>query len=188
MLPREFYLMDTIDIAMELVGCTLVRTLDDHLLSGRIVETEAYLPENDTASHSYKGKSKRNTSMFEKGGILYVYLIYGVHHCINVVTENEGKGTAVLIRAIEPIFGIEIMQKNRGESSIFKLCRGPGNLAKAFKFDLKDNFSSLTSNSLYILPKEENVEIETSERVGITKSADLKLRFFEKHSKFVSGK
>ena len=188
MLKKEFYLQDTAKIAEELIGTTLVKIENSNLIAGKIVETEAYLSENDEASHSFSGKSKRNAPMFEEGGILYVYLIYGVHHCINIVTEEQWKGCAVLIRAIEPIEGIEIMQKNRQIDNINLLGKGPGNTAKALNFTRNDNYSSLTSEKLHIIERKSSVEIGKSERIGISKSKELQLRFFDLNSKFVSGK
>ena len=186
MLNKEFYLQDTVTIAKELIGATFVRKFGNEIISGRIVETEAYLSTNDEASHSSRGITKRNSAMFESGGILYVYLIYGIHHCINVVTESKDIGSAVLIRALEPIAGIDLMKENRNENNVLKLCKGPANLTKALGFNLIHNFSSLTTENLYILPKMNDVSISTSERIGINKSKYLQLRFFETGSAFVS--
>ncbi len=187
MLNKEFYLQDTITIARELIGATFVRKFGNEFISGRIVETEAYLSTNDEASHSSRGITKRNAAMFESGGILYVYLIYGIHHCINVVTEGKEIGSAVLIRALEPITGIDTMKENRNENNILKLCKGPANLTKALGLNLTHNFSSLISDNLYIIPKSNEVSISTSERIGINKSKDLQLRFCETGSAYVSS-
>ncbi len=169
----------------------------------QIVETEAYLSKDDLSCHASVGKTKRNAPMFENGGILYVYKIYGIHHCINFVTEKAGKGSAVLIRAAEPLLGIVKMYENRGwdkkkgtgrrekgvkNVDIFNLCKGPGNLAKALGFTIDDNFKSLNSPDLFIqkvnLPKE--IKIGVSKRIGITKSSELQLRFFIKGNPCVS--
>jgi DNA-3-methyladenine glycosylase len=211
-LTKEFYLQDTVQVAHKLLGKIIsisnISTLNKHneiinsttlnefersrdekqYLSGRIVECEAYLSYNDIASHSYKGKTKRNAAMFSDGGIIYVYKIYGIHHCLNIVTENENIGSAVLIRALEPLSGIEQMKKNRGVDDISILCKGPGNLAKAFKLDLKHNFRSLLTPELFIqdcdlLPNENIVD---SKRIGVSEKDNLLLRFYIKGNKWVS--
>ncbi len=188
-LEKQFYLQKTQKVAKELIGSILIHKVDNKYLAGIIVETEAYLAENDLASHSAPGQTKRNSSMFENGGILYVYKIYGIHHCINVVTEAKGIGAAVLIRSIQPIYGIEQMIKFRKTSQIENLCKGPGNVAKAFGFNLEHNGLSLNSKNLFISKTNsihpENI-IQTT-RLGISKSKNLELRFLLKNSPFVSG-
>lgn len=182
-LPQEFYLAPTEEVARNLLGKILVKKIDANTyLCAQITETEAYLHTNDLASHSASGKSKRNSAMFEKGGILYVYFIYGVHYCINVVTEEENKGCAVLIRKAKPLRGIEFFIKNRKTDNLNNLLNGPAKIAQAFNFTLKDNFSSLLTPSLFIQKNfdEENFQICTGKRIGITKSADLPLRFYIK--------
>jgi DNA-3-methyladenine glycosylase len=187
-IEQEFYLQETKFAAKNLLGKILTRVCDDAVISGKIVETEAYLHEYDLASHSAPGITKRNAVMFESGGVIYVYKIYGIHHCINVVTEEQGIGAAVLIRALEPIFGIEKMIENRKTNKIDNLCKGPGNVAKAYGFDLNFNGHSFLSNDLYICHSEDkyDFEIGISKRIGITKSSDLPLRFFMKNSRYVS--
>lgn len=189
-LQRIFFLRDTETVARELIGKILVKKSENGIISGVIVETEAYLPENDMSSHSYPGKTKRNAPMFSEGGILYVYTIYGIHQCINFVTEAEGKGAAVLIRAIEPLEGVDLMKINRKVTDPLKLCKGPANLTKAFGFSLTDNYSDLISDQLYVMSgiKIGEEDIAKTHRIGITKSIDLRLRFYKKESKFVSGK
>ena len=187
----EFFYNETASIARELIGKVLVRKINDSItLAGRIVETEAYLAVGDGASHSYPGLTKRNKAMFEAAGILYVYKIYGVHHCINIVTEPNNIGAAVLLRSLEPISGIDEMIRNRSITKIENLCRGPGNLAKAFGFSLENNFSSLNEPELFIDPGflRKAEEIGQSTRIGISKSAELELRYFLKNSSYVSGK
>jgi len=188
-LDVQFYLQNTKTVAKELIGKILVHRLNDIVLSGIIVETEAYLSKNDLASHSAPGKTERNSVMFQSGGKLYVYKIYGIHHCINVVTEREGIGAAVLIRSIQPITGIEQMMKFRNTKIIENLCKGPGNVAKAFGFNLKHNGMSLLSNDLFIFSNNsiDLTDIAQTIRIGISKSKSLKLRFFLKNSNFVSG-
>jgi DNA-3-methyladenine glycosylase len=183
-LQKEFYLQRTEIVAKELLGKILV--FRD--LAGKIVETEAYIPENDEANHSARGKTKRNAAMHEEGGILYVYKIYGVHHCINVVTEVKDKGCAVLIRALQPLVGIDLMKKNRKKNKIEELCKGPGNVAKAFGFTTDDNYNSLLSDDLYIVDNLDDREIVADKRIGISKAIDLPLRFYYANDPYVSGK
>ena len=183
-LQKEFYLQRTEIVAKELLGKILVYGN----LAGKIIETEAYIPENDEANHSARGKTKRNAAMHEEGGILYVYKIYGVHHCINVVTEEKDKGCAVLIRALQPVAGIDIMKKNRSKDKIEELCKGPGNVAKAFGFTTDDNYSSLLSDHLYVVDDIDDREIVIDKRIGISKAVDLPLRFYFANDPYVSGK
>ncbi len=190
-LDSQFYLQAPEIVARELIGKILVKKIgEDKYLAGRIIETEAYLSEGDMSSHSAPGKTKRNAAMFARGGTLYVYKIYGIHHCINAVTENEGTGSAVLIRALQPLEGIEIMRENRNNAPFGVLCKGPANLCKAFNLTAEDNFLDLTKSNLFITANDENYaeEIEVSKRIGITKSADLLLRYYLKNTKLVSGK
>lgn len=189
-LKKSFYLQKTKEVAKNLLGKLLVRKFESDYLAGEIVETEAYTPEGDEANHSARGKTKRNAAMHEEGGILYVYKIYGVHHCINFVTEHKNKGAAVLIRALRPTLGIEEMQKNRGESNIFKLCKGPGNTAKAFGFTIENNFDNLYTENLFVQDYKNYDEsaIIADKRIGISKSIELPYRFYLKNNKYVSGK
>lgn len=192
MLPPRYYARDATIVARELLGTVLVRRMSHgESLAAVIVETEAYLPHGDDASHAARGQTRRNGSMFATGGTLYVYKIYGVHHCINAVTEDIGIGSAVLIRAALPFAGIENMQQRRGENTpVTALCRGPGNLAHAFGFTTADDGISLCSSEAFIsaLPDIPLPDICVSARIGITKSADLSLRFYVGGSPFVSGK
>lgn len=179
MLSQEFYEQSPEIVARALLGCTLVRHIGNDKVSGLITETEAYLAEGDAASHSFRGKNSRNASMFARAGTLYVYKIYGIHHCINVATEAEHCGAAVLIRACTPLSGIQIMKQFRGkEVPQERLCSGPGNLAKSFGFTLDDDGKSFVSNDLYILPSSDTkLSFQATPRIGITKNADALLRF-----------
>jgi DNA-3-methyladenine glycosylase len=161
------------------------------------VETEAYLAENDAACHAHRGKTPRNAPMFAAGGVVYVYSIYGVHWCFNVVTETEHRGCAVLIRALEPLEGIEEMARRRGialpdnlpTSALLNLCNGPGNLAQALGFTAEDNLRSLQSAELCIvhdMTSRTPCLCGVSARVGISKARELPLRFFCEGSPFVS--
>ena len=178
-LDLSIFQANTETVARELIGKTFVRSIDDKLLSGIIVETEAYLSTGDLASHSAVGQTNRNSAMFMDAGTVYVYKIYGLHNCVNVVTEPRGIGASVLIRAIQVIDGFELMQENRGISDIKKLCNGPGNLCKALNIDSNLNKSSFLSDKVFISAYNSivNPPIKVGKRVGISKSKDLELRF-----------
>ncbi len=189
-LPAEFFRRDAETAAYELLDKIMVRILNGNtLLAARIVETEAYLPENDQASHSYPGLTKRNRPMFEAGGILYIYKIYGIHHCCNIVTDRRERGSAVLIRAAEPLIGMDLMGKFRGIENHQILCKGPGNFAKAMNFSLEDNFIPAYSKNLYFVQNHDFGldNVMQSRRIGINKASDLELRFFCMDSKYVSS-
>jgi DNA-3-methyladenine glycosylase len=185
-LPQDFFARATEKVARDLLGAVLVRRVGDILLAGRIVETEAYLSENDAASHSFRGRTRRNDAMFGEAGTLYVYRIYGIHHCANIVTEDAGRGAAVLLRALEPLAGIEWMQKQRGTNALQALCSGPGKLAQALAFSLSENGTSFLQQEMFLLPATTPPEVGVSARVGISKAADLPLRFFVVGNRFVS--
>lgn len=136
-LERAFFARGTLEVARDLVGCRLVRVLEGERVSGRIVETEAYIGEADEASHARPGRTRRNASMYGPPGHAYVYLIYGIHHCFNVVSDSEGFPAAVLIRALEPQEGTEVMSRRRGGRPDHELTAGPGRLCEALGIDLR---------------------------------------------------
>lgn len=192
-LDQSFFCQDTVKVAKELLGKVIVKKeQNDSYLASIITETEAYLSENDFASHSAIGKTERNKAMFQKGGIAYVYLIYGIHYCFNVVTEEENVGSAVLIRAALPILGIDIISARRKTNHFAKLCFGPGNFAKAYGFDMSHNFKKLYDSSLFIQPIGNDIDLSNyiinTPRKGITKSTDLPLRFLIKNDLFLFQK
>jgi len=182
-LPR-----DTIALAKFLIGCGLVHELGGARLIGRIVETEAYLV-GDAASHAFRGRTGRNGSMFLKRGHAYVYISYGCWPMLNVSGGDEGTGTAVLLRAIEPLQGLDAMRRLRATERLLDLARGPGRLAGAMGVTLADDGADLCgSGPLWLGAAAGRCQpIATSERIGITKDADRPLRFFEKGNPFVSG-
>jgi len=195
-LPVNFYLNDTVTVAKKLLGKFLVKKSKGELLIGKITETEAYL-QDDPASHSFNGQTKRTTPMFMTGGISYVYFIYGMYDCFNVVTEREGYGGAVLIRALEPVAGVEQMWRNRfinkpyPDSLTLKqtisIANGPGKLAQSMKITTKhDNMKSLQESDLMIKDKGLNPNILSDYRIGISKATDKKWRFFIKDNPYVS--
>ncbi len=195
-LKRDFFTRDLLTVAKELLGKILVKESGGALFSGRIVEVEAYDGEIDKAAHTYIGKTKKNEVMFKKGGYFYVYFIYGAHYCCNVVTGKEGHGTAVLIRAVEPLDGIETMIKNRfgrellNDKEIFNLTSGPGKVCRAFSITKDEYGEDLTGGDIYILdqPKLKEESIIAAKRIGIKKSVDLPWRFYIKDNPFVSRK
>jgi DNA-3-methyladenine glycosylase len=187
-LARDDLPADTTALARFLVGRTLVHDTAEGRLSGRIVETEAYLT-GDAASHSYRGPTRRNRSMFLERGHAYVYIAYGMWPALNVSSESAGTGEAVLIRAIEPLEGIPQMMQSRGTERLTDLTRGPGRLAAALQVTLAhDGLDLCGGGPLWLgAPARQTGEIGVSVRIGITKDAERKLRFFERGSPFVSG-
>lgn len=187
-LPSTFYARDTAQVAKQLLGKLLVRQTPEGNLVGKIVETEAYYGQGDPASHSFRGKTRRSAIMWGQPGICYVYFTYGMHFLLNVVTEKEGVAGAVLIRAVEPLQGIEIMKKNRKKKALRELTTGPGRVTQAFDIDRSFNGHDLTrGEKLYISRGEKKTyEIGCSSRRGIKRGLDKKLRFFIKGNPFVS--
>ena len=176
----------TIALARALIGCALVRDCPDGRSSGRIVETEAYVL-GDHASHAYCGMRPRNASMFLAPFHAYVYLIYGTSYCFNVSSEPEGDGAAVLIRALEPIEGVDLMRK-RSAARARDLLRGPGRICRALAIDsLQDGVNLLTGRDLWLAAAEERGRVRSSRRIGISKAAHRRLRFYEANSPFLSG-
>ena len=180
-LKKSFYRRDTIAVAKDLLGKILVHNTPEGEASGIIVETEAYLAD-DEACHASRGETKRNAAMFGPPGRAYIYLIYGVHHCFNAVTGDEGIGEAILVRSLYPLKGIELMAKRRNFSgSVEKnLCSGPGKLCKALGITREQNGISLAEEPLCIKERmpvsPEDIIVTT--RIGISKAADSKLRFY----------
>ncbi len=175
-----------LDAAPALLGWLFVHDSDEGLTAGYIVETEAYMA-TDPASHSYRGKTPRNAVMFGPPGHLYVYFTYGMHYCVNIVTGQEGKGEAVLIRALEPVEGIELMRRRRGSVADIQLMNGPAKLAQAMGIN-RDQYgaSLLDRRALQLLPGIVPVEIVQTTRIGITKEIDQPWRFYIKHNPYIS--
>ena len=181
----------TIALARHLIGKLLIRRLDDGtVLAGRIVETEAY-GIDDPASHAYRGPTQRNRTMFERHAHAYVYLIYGTSYCLNISTETAGVGAAILIRAVEPLAGIERMRELRGREGLRddELARGPGNLCRAFGIGpAEDGLDLDTGDALAIGDDGCTLEVGTSVRIGLTKAADYPHRYYARGSRAVSGR
>ena len=188
-LNREFFRQPTLEIAPALLGKTFVSAKHGRRLSGKIVEVEAYIGEDDPASHARFGPTGRNSVMYGDGGHVYVYFIYGMYNMLNFVTEPKGTPAAVLIRALEPLEGILEMTRNRGTDSIRALCSGPGKLCQAFGVTLEDTGKSLTGRELYVLDEKIACgRIVSGPRIGIGQGHDLLWRFYDSESKFVSRK
>jgi DNA-3-methyladenine glycosylase len=179
---------DTVALARFLVGTVLVRDEPMGRLAARIVETEAYVP-GDAASHAYRGETPRNGAMFLERGHAYVYLIYGMSHCLNVSSERGGTGAAVLIRAAEPLLGIPLMEQRRATSVRRDLARGPGRLAQAFGLDRSHDRLDLCApaSPLWLAAGTPPAALGESARIGLTRETERILRFFERGSPFVSG-
>ncbi|MDD5456018.1 MAG: DNA-3-methyladenine glycosylase [Candidatus Margulisbacteria bacterium] len=190
-LPEHFFLQDTIKIARQLLGKYLIKVQNNgKVLGGMIVESEAY-EQDDPASHSYRGQTPRNEPMFRKGGISYVYFIYGMYHCFNVVTGLDGVGSAILIRSLEPLFGEDIMKKNRKTDNIKKLTSGPGMLCQALDITRKDNCVNLQNGHIGIYhDRTDNVKINIVQvpRIGIKEENKKLYRFYIKGNEYVSVK
>ena len=182
----------TIDVARRLVGATLIRSLSDGgqtiEMVARIVETEAYLPLVDPSCHAYRGPTRRNASVFGRRGTAYVYFIYGNHYCLNVVTERAGIGAAVLIRAAEPLEGLETMRRRRPGVADAKLASGPGNLCRALSIDRAQDGVDLSNGELRIVSgKGRPAATAVSGRIGLSVAQRWPLRFFDPSSQSVSG-
>lgn len=211
-LPRDFYAQQTLEVAPALLDCILVHRSAEGVTAGRISETEAYMP-TDPASHAYRGKTARNAVMFGPPGHAYLYFTYGMHYCLNAVTMSEGVGTAVLIRALEPLYGLELMRVRRGllqgEETLplsaleaerrrvrdgRLLCGGPGKLCQALGLDLRQNGADLTlGQSLWIAAPRisaarEAKTVLATPRIGITRAVELPWRFVRPNDPFTSRK
>lgn len=193
-LEREFYLKPVVKVARNLLGKIFVKLERNTVLAGMITEVEAYDGKSDQASHSYKGLNRRNQHMFYLGGHTYVYFTYGVHYCLNVVACQEGYGAAVLIRAMEPLLGVEKFSYRRfnkrklSEKEFQNLLNGPGKICQAFNLTTKQSGKDLLGNEMFILDYKNlsNKKIGCSQRIGISKSKELMWRFYIIDSKFLS--
>ena len=179
---------DTVALARFLIGKTLVRDAPEGRTSGRIVECEAYVP-GDASGHAYVGETDRNRSLFKRRGHAYVYFIYGMHYCVNVAAETAGVGAGVLLRALEPLEGVELMRKRRGIHRFNDLTRGPGRLAEAMAIDRAlDGVDLCVRSPLWLgTAMREPGRIVTSVRIGISKEMHRPLRFYESGNPHVSG-
>jgi DNA-3-methyladenine glycosylase len=177
----DFYARSVHDVARDLIGC-VIRHGET---AGRIVETESYHME-EPACHAYVGLTPRTRTLFGPPGRAYVYFSYGIHSLLNAVCEDEGVGAAVLIRALEPVDGIDLMRARRGAERPLELCSGPGKLTQALGIGLADNDSSLVDGPIEVLPRTREPRIAVGERVGISKAVELPWRFCDASSPHVS--
>ncbi len=180
--------MDTVELARYLIGKVVVHETDDGRLSGRIVETEAY-PVGDSAGHAFRGETRRNASLFLERGHAYVYFAYGTSFMLNVTSEAAGVGAGVLLRALEPIEGIDRMERFRGGARLLDLARGPGRLAQAMQIDFtQDGLDLCAVGPLWLaMSRRKPAAIGKSIRIGLTRNVDSKLRFYERGNPYVSG-
>ena len=190
-LPREFYLRDGLTVARELIGKKLVTRLPEGVTSGIIVETEAYMGTIDAAAHSYRGKTERTKIFFGAGGFVYVYLIYGMHLCTNVVANVEDVPEAVLIRALEPVDGVELMKYRRGKKNLRELCSGPGKLSQALGVTKNFYGADLCGDEIFIETTDFQTTVAATKRINVDyagAAADYLWRFIAAGNKFLSVK
>ncbi|WP_315770756.1 MULTISPECIES: DNA-3-methyladenine glycosylase [unclassified Bradyrhizobium] len=180
-LTRAFFAREVLAVAPELIGATFL--VDG--VGGTIVEVEAY-HHTDPAAHSFRGPTPRNQVMFGPPGFAYVYRSYGIHWCMNFVCEMEGSASAVLIRAIEPTFGIDEMRQRRGLEDVRTLCSGPGKLTEAMGITIAHNGLALDALPIELFARAGDVDVVTGVRIGITKAVELPWRFGLKGSRFLS--
>lgn len=189
---REFYNRDTFMVAEEILGKLLVHETEDGIVKGKIVEVEVYMGPHDKAAHSYGNRqSERTKIQYGQGGYAYVYLIYGMHSCMNIVTNTGGKPESILIRALEPVEGIELMKKRRKTDNLRMLCNGPGKLSQAMGISRENYGDDLCGDSLYLeymetLPKE---SIMRTKRINIDYAEEAKdylWRFVVKDNPYLS--
>jgi DNA-3-methyladenine glycosylase len=180
-LGRDFFARSVHEVAPDLVGCTLL--VDG--VGGPIVEVEAYDHE-DPASHGFRGRTQRNRAMFGPPGIAYVYRSYGIHWCLNLVCEAEGVANAVLIRALEPAYGLDEMRRRRGVDDPRLLCSGPGKLCQALGVTREHDGLRLDRPPFELRPREHPVDVVVGPRIGITQAAELPWRYAESGSRFLS--
>jgi len=189
-LKRAFFSRDPVSVARDLLGCILFYRTPGGLLAGRIVETEAYTGEADPASHAFRGRTARNAVMFGAAGHAYVYFSYGVHYCLNVTANAPGVAGAVLLRALEPLAGIETMRRRGDHGPEVRLLSGPGKIGRGFGLSLKDNGRDFTRGPLGLAagtPVDDRA-VAISRRIGISRAVDLPYRFTVIGSRSVSGR
>ena len=194
-LPKSYYLNeDVVFLAKDLLGKTLFTNFNNNLTSGIIIETEAYRSINDKASHAYQNKkTKRNEMMYSQGGVIYVYICYGIHALLNIVTNQKNIADAILIRAIQPMDGVSIMKERTLKTNILDLSSGPGKLSVSLGIDIDSNGEKLTGNKIWIQDSQniKNSAIVSKKRIGVDYAGDdsnLQWRFYIKGNQYISKK
>lgn len=185
-LPRSFYNRPTLDVAREVLGANLVYHSPVGRLSARIVEVEAYVGRDDPACHAARGLTKRNAVMFGKGGFSYIYFIYGMYYCFNIVTEQRGFPAAVLVRAAEPVGGVDHLLTNDRNRQRHAALSGPGKLCRGFGLTSDQSGCDLTASGLYLRSGKPPDRIVQTTRIGIKVGTDLPWRFYDADSPAVS--
>ena len=189
-LKREFFIRDTRTVAKDLLGKNIVHKINEKKLVAKVVETEAYLGDgSDPSCHAHNGPTPRSKIMFGLPGFAYVYFSYGNHWLLNFVTEKEGKAGAVLIRAVEPVEGIEIMKNNRQNiKNEFDLSNGPAKLTKALAITKEYNGKDITKNNFFVEDNRDNFRIVATKRIGISSGKEKLYRFYIKDNPYISKK
>jgi len=186
-LLRDFFERPTLNVANDLLGKVFIIKQNENTLSGRLVEVEAYIGQDDPACHARLGKTNRNAVMFGQGGFTYVYFIYGMYNMLNFVTESAERPAAVLIRAMEPLDGIKVMKKNRNTDELINLTNGPGKLCQAFGLTTKHSRIDLITGNIYVADDGYRTEqVVRSSRIGIREGLEKDWRFYISGNKFVS--
>ncbi len=188
-LPLDFYARDTVNVARDLLGCVLESQVEGQRTGGLIVEVEAYVGAEDPADHGYGNKrTARNAVLFGSPGVSYVYFIYGMHWCLNAVTERAGYPTAVLIRALEPAYGIGVMRARRGLDSMKALCSGPARLCRSLGITGSLNGASLVTGPVRIMypPVRKSLPVVVGPRIGVSRAETWPLRFMQQGSPWLS--
>jgi DNA-3-methyladenine glycosylase len=187
--PRSFYARPTLEVARDILGKYIVYNGTHGRLSAKVVEVEAYIGEDDPACHAFGGPTRRSQPLFGPPGYAYIYLIYGMYHCFNFVTEPQGRAAAVLLRAAEPDEGVEMMRQLSPGRNDTQLLSGPGRFCRSFGLDLTQNCIDLTSDILYLEDRAALIgEVAVSTRIGISKGTNRPWRFYDKDSQCVSAK
>src|SRR3989344_1178061 len=193
-LKPDFFRRSTLEAAKDLLGKYLTVKRKGKILAGKIVETEAYISEDDLACHASKGRTNRSETLYQKAGTIYVYLVYGMYHCLNIVTEREYFPSAVLIRAVEPVEGVDIMKKLRKTGVLHNLASGPGKLCVAFGISKKMRGKDVFGDEIYIEDRGEKIakkNIARAKRIGVDYAgacAHYPWRFYIKGIQFISKK
>ncbi len=185
-LPSEYYARPTLEVAQDLLGCLLIHDSPEGRTAGRIVETEGYVARIDPAAHAYRSRTRRNEPMWGPPGHAYVYFTYGMHYCFNVVTEPEGMAAAVLVRALQPLEGLDLKIRRAGVEKPRLLCSGPGRLCQAMGIDTRLTGAPLQGPELRLVPGERPSDIVSTTRIGIRQGQDLPWRYYPAGNPWIS--